>query len=301
MKKILKIFTKNKFEKVLALLVTIIIWAIVISKTEETKDFDITIKVKTGLNTVVVNDPVNTIHITAKGNSFSFARLASEEKILDVDLSLKEPGQTMIYFDQSKVPASKYLDIEKVFPKEIIYNIEKLVEKTVKIEPYINGQPSRGFKIEKVETSPSKVKIKGPESILKDLEYIPTEKINISSLNRSKIFTTKLFFNSQNIKLTDDRKITVAIALAKDIRETLLNAEIILETGLPIKTRPSYIPIKIKGNVEDIEAIKNKGLFVYVKDSEKSKYKVREYSFKNLPSSIEILKQPKITIIVEKQ
>ncbi len=301
MKKILKFLTENKLEKVLALLVTIVIWAIVVSKTEEVRDFDVSVKVKTNSNTVVVNDPVSTIHITAKGNRFSFARLASEEKSVEVDLALKEPGQTMVYFDQSKIPASKYLDIEKIFPKEIIYDIEKLVEKTVKIEPYIDGQPSRGFKIEKIETSPNKVKIKGPESILKDLEYIPTEKIDISSLDKSKIFTTKLFFNSQNIKLTDNRKITVAVALARDIREASINAEIVLETGLPIKTKPSYIPIKIKGNVEDIEVMKNKGLFVYVKDAGKSKYKVNEYSFKNLPEGVEILKQPKTTIEVEKQ
>ena len=111
MKSLINIVSTNSTEKFLALIITIVIWVIVISHTEETRTFNVEIETILGENLVLESEPITSIHVQATGNKFDFARIKQESKKLKVNLRYKDPGKTMIYFDNTKFVFNEYLKI----------------------------------------------------------------------------------------------------------------------------------------------------------------------------------------------
>lgn len=66
-------------------------------------------------------------------------------------------------------------------------NVSFLVYETKKVPVNLNttGEPAQGFEESSREVSPNKVVIKGPESIIRDIEQINTKPININNLKSS--------------------------------------------------------------------------------------------------------------------
>ena len=68
-------------------------------------------------------------------------------------------------------------------------NVSFLVYETKKVPVNLNttGEPAQGFEESSREVSPNKVVIKGPESIIRDIEQINTKPININNLKSSSL------------------------------------------------------------------------------------------------------------------
>lgn len=287
----LKAFIKtNQREKIFAFVVTFIIWVAVVNKTEETKSFNVKIEPVLAKDKVLSSDTVGFIHVQAVGSKFDFARVTDDDLVLKVDLTDKEKGKPAIYyFDTNRIPLSKYLKISQVFPEEAIFTVAKRIYRTVPVEPYLDGQPMKGYRVEKVSSSPQKVSVSGPEDLILEMDSAPTEKILLAGLKEPTSKTVGLLFRSQNIRLEEDNdKIDVRINIVRDVREAeFRRVPVLLDGGGEADITPAFVRVKLKGPSEELDKLQPGNLAVYVENKESEKYTVGKYYFKNLPDGIE--------------
>jgi YbbR domain-containing protein len=87
--------------------------------------------------------------------------------------------------------------------------------KVVGIKPDISGKPALGYWINKIDYDPSNLRVVGSEDILKNIDYIATQKVDISDLKSTKDFDVG-FALPEGVSLEAGQpekiKITVGIA-----------------------------------------------------------------------------------------
>jgi len=123
--------------------------------------------------------------------------------------------------------------------------------KTVGVRAKISGSPASGFLLEKIETQPSTVAIRGKAEKLKTIDYLETKEINISGINSNLEGKTSLALPPE-ITLINPEEILVKISLTSTKIAKSTEAEITfknLDSKFEIKSfTPSTISLTLEGN-----------------------------------------------------
>ncbi len=300
MKFLTKLMTVNFQEKFFALFITIIIWILVVSKSQETRSLTVRLANNIGNDKVLISEPVTTLHIQAKGSKFDFARLSDEMMTLKIDLSHKEPGRSIMYFDSSKFAFSKFIEITQIYPNEVVYTTAKTISKIVTIEPYLDGQPAKGYRIKNIDVSPKNVLIVGPDEILNEIETVATDKIILNGLKETLAQRTGVSLRSPYIRTTKDEKINIVINIERDIREMSFQAQFKIESDDSAGFTPKGAKIELKGPFEKLEKLQEEGIFLFVESKNIPSYIARKFYIKNLPEDIQIIKMPESVSVKRK-
>lgn len=100
--------------------------------------------------------------------------------------------------------------IQKRETAEQVFSRYKFIVKEVPVKPVFKDTPPKGYKVDfnKVEITPPKISILGPEEILSDIRELKTEKINLSRYKKN--VTLKLAVDS-DVKFLQAKDKTVAV------------------------------------------------------------------------------------------
>lgn len=293
----------NWREKTIALIVTISIWVIVVSKTEETHSFNVGLNIEVGEKKVLVSDSVGYIHVQAKGNKFDFARITKEMKNITIDLKTKKTGKLVFYIDNKRIPFSKYLKITQIFPTEIVIETAPKISKKVSIEPYLDGQPKKGYKVTSVKSYPDIISISGPEDQIKELESIATQRIVLTNAKENIVKNVGIFLRSPYLSTTEkNAQVKVEVFIERDIREVAFrHVPVLIDGKVDASITPAFVKVTLKGPVEQIEKLQEEGFNVYVKNRRSKRYSVGKYYLKDLPPDVEPVKLQNIKKITIKK
>ncbi len=145
-------------------------------------------------------------------------------------------------------------------PKTVSANINIKRAKEVKIQPKLNKALPEGMSVNDIIVSPSKIQLKGDESVL-DLGYIETTEVDVDKLLENKPIKVDLLLPKNIEKLNPKENITVALNKKTEIEKTIKfekkPVEVRnLETGLKVDTvMEQDIQLVIKGdNAEKVTA-----------------------------------------------
>ncbi|MEO0288892.1 MAG: CdaR family protein [candidate division WOR-3 bacterium] len=216
-------FKTNISLKLISLLIGFLIWFYAFIQ----EDLVITFPVRVS---IITNDENMTFFIydgseievdfSGKRKDFVIMRLLKVFPRYEIRLEnydLKE-NEEELNFDNLLIPQQVNLIPIKFKGKKILrYHIDKKITKDVNIVLKFKGVLNQNISFYKdVEFEPKKIKISGPEMLLKNIDYIESEEINLSGLKKSLSLKTKLkkmneFIeyeaNSINVKFFIERKI----------------------------------------------------------------------------------------------
>ena len=125
--------------------------------------------------------------------------------------------------------------------------------KVVGIKPDISGKPALGFWINKIDYEPSLLRVVGSEDVLKNIEYIQTQKLDIGDLKSTKDFDVG-FALPAGVALESGQpekiKITVGIASNSISREVIAGVSYTsLGNGLRVsQIAPAEIRVVVTGS-----------------------------------------------------
>jgi len=299
MKYILELLSQNRQAKILALVITIVIWIVVVSKSKETRTVEVKTKILLPKNKMLVNSPEKSIRVVAKGNKFAFARISDESRTLVVDLRKQESDRAMLYFDSRKFLFSNYLEIEQISPKEIIYSMSKRITKKVKVNPYLDGQPLNGWRVKGVTIDPEYIEVTGPESELAAIDSVVTDRVVLNGLKTGITSKLSVLFRSPHISSISVKDVLIKVDIKRDVRSIVFkNIPVALENGGFADFYPSSISVKLKGPVEKLNQLHSTGIVAYVENRKKKRYTVNRYFLKSLPKDVEPVEFEKVTKII---
>lgn len=128
---------------------------------------------------VLVSEPVDHVRLSVKGAWRRIKRFDEREmKKLHVDLRDVRGGEYTFAKEAIRLPEG--LELLSIEPPSIPLRFEPAAEKTVKVEVPIAGQPQAGFKVERVVVKPSQIRVWGAESVIRDLQSIPTRELDLT-------------------------------------------------------------------------------------------------------------------------
>lgn len=180
-----KIFLEDWTMKLIALVITLGLWlGITGLRAPISRRFtNIPLNLRVSNDLEVTSSPVTEVTILVLGDKGKIDQLNQRDLIVSFDLSEIQAGDRVVPITPENVsielPAG--LKLEGITPSIIPIKLERIIERDVPVEAEIEGVLAEDFEIYHTSVNPPNVRVSGPESFIRPLDSISTEKISVES------------------------------------------------------------------------------------------------------------------------
>lgn len=267
----------NWTAKLFALIIAIFLWSYVMGVENPVingtiKDVNITFTNMATLDRqgLVVMEPKSpTINVGVTGKKSDVDRLTSANILAEVDLSGYSEGDIKIPVTVKLLNAADSIKKESHEPREILFKIDKIIEKEISINIQTEGEVPEGYILEEISKKPKNISIKGPRSWVNEVSEARAVIDSISDMTSSSNVSLPVkLLNDKGEEVRGIDKDPSIVDVTIDISKTM-SLPIKLETTneLPenisikdIKIYPNTVMIKGSGDLLDIKEIKTKAI-----------------------------------------
>lgn len=200
-----RIFLDDWLIKGLALLIAVALWLGVTGlRTPKTERFrSVPLIIRVGNDIEITNSPVQEVDLVVVGDKRKIEQLNPRDLIVSLDLADIAAGERAVQMtpENVNVELPNGLKLEEIQPNKIAVKLERVEERDINVKAETEGTVAENSEIYSELISPAKIRVRGPESFVKTLDFISTEKINLE--NRDADFTVRqVALNVINPKIT---------------------------------------------------------------------------------------------------
>jgi YbbR domain-containing protein len=177
--------SENASYKVVALLITLILWVIILGSKEAAIVKMIPTNYILPRDMVITNSVPGEVAFRLTGPRLPLKRFSENVEPLAMDLSSALEGSTTIRIHPDSVDVPPGIRVISVTPATITAKIEKLVTVKVPVEVDFKGELPSGHKLGKVTLSPAQVEITAYRSAAEKIKKIKTETLDLASIETS--------------------------------------------------------------------------------------------------------------------
>ena len=231
-----RIFYDDWLVKVFALIITLALWFGVtgLRAPITTRLGNVPLKTRVSNELEITNSPTAEVDLVVTGDKHKIEQINAENLIVSFDLTDAQPGDRVVQLTPENVSVElpTGVRLEEIQPNKIAVKLEPVAERDIAVKPATEGSVADGFEIYNVLVSPPKARVRGAESLVRSLDSISTEPIDLT--NRSTDFTV------QQVPLSlNNSKVTLIDAVV----------DVIFKIGEKRIEKPFVIPVKTdKGN-----------------------------------------------------
>ena len=208
---------ENTGLKVLALMITAVIWLSVASRpVREVTLLDIPITFPKAPTLTITKYGAQSARVTLRGPSDVVDLIRASDLSLIGEVGAVEPGVRVIQLklDRGNLPNS--VEELRIEPLSVRVTVERVLEKEVPVKPRFDGEPPSGYEIVRWEVKPETITIAGGASLLKDVNEVSTETVTLTNLTAPISEQVAIDLGSPNITISGDRR---NVTLTIEIRE----------------------------------------------------------------------------------
>lgn len=177
------IFLEDWVTKVVALLITLILWyGVTGNRTPTTRQMNVNLILNRPTETEFNNEVKDKVDITVTGDKNLVRRLVESEIIVTVDLTNSKPGDLVVQLnpDTVNIELPPGVRLDEIEPNRILVKLEPRIEKLVDVRPEFSGQLPENYEIYAETVTPAQVRVRGASSRVNALDKVPTEKIDLN-------------------------------------------------------------------------------------------------------------------------
>jgi uncharacterized protein (TIGR00159 family) len=156
------------------------------------------------------------VEVQITGKQRLVGALKPEQVGAFLDLSGITDGYHRLVLNADNVELPLGLEVVRITPSTIRLDMEQRLEKSFALKPEIVGSPPAGYQLERIMVSPETVKVSGPVSVLRAIEDLPTESINLSNLgfqNGKRTVEVPLVLSSPSLRLLDRERRVIKVTI----------------------------------------------------------------------------------------
>ncbi len=200
-----RIFLDDWLVKAVALAITFALWLGVTGLRAPTtaRLKNITLNLRVSNDIEVTNSPVQEVDLVVTGDKRKIDQINPRDLVASLDLTEVQEGDRTVQItpENVNVELPTGVKLEEVQPNKIAIKLEAVQERAILVKVETEGSVAEGFEVYGTTVLPNKVNVRGPESYIKSLDSVSTEKIDIE--NRSEDFTARqIGLNLVNPKAT---------------------------------------------------------------------------------------------------
>lgn len=251
--KIREISGKRKIAaRILCLLLSISLWAIISSTKIGKVTFKCQVEIKNLAQNAVISDMARKyLPVTFEGKKENIKNVSSKNVRLYVDLKNASNGVLKKYkveIDKQEIPEGVSVSLPV---KKIKILVDRKLQKKVRVIANITGSPSKGYMAGRVSITPPNVFIVGPVSEVEKVEVLQTDEIDIEgsvstvikTININREGLKNIYLNETNVK------IIVPITEYKRLREIEIPISLKnIDDNFNYNMNVSKIKVYFKGN-----------------------------------------------------
>lgn len=181
-----KVFLEDWTMKLVALVITLGLWLGVtgLRAPISRRYTNIPLNLRVSNEFEVTNSPVKEVEITVSGDKGKIDQITDRDLLASLDLSDVQSGERVVPITPENVsvelPAG--VKLEGITPSIIPIKLEKIIERDVPVKAETEGVVAEGYEVyEPTSVVPQTVRVNGPESFVRPLDSISTEKISVEA------------------------------------------------------------------------------------------------------------------------
>jgi YbbR domain-containing protein len=174
-----RVFVEDWSLKLLSLAIAVVLWLLVTGQNQP-----VTAHVSVQLNFIrppaleISNDPPRAVDVMLTGSRNKLDDLTTLDLVATVDISDQRAGERVLRLaDKAQISLPQGVKVDGFQPSAIPVRLEPIVERQVRIEPKLEGQPADGFEVYSVRPNKGSVTLRGPEGRVVALPKVQTESI----------------------------------------------------------------------------------------------------------------------------
>ncbi len=222
-----RVFVDDWLMKLVALLITITLWLGVtgLQATTTTRVRGVPLNLLIANDLEITNSPVTEVDLVIRGLKQRIDQILPRDLNVSLDLTDIAKGDRTVQITPQniKVDLPNGVEIVEVQPNKIAIKLEAVEEIEVPIRVETDGSPAPGFELYSTRVAPESVRVRGPESYVKALTFVTTEKIDLdNSSNDFSVQQIPLVVVNPKITLVSAATANVAVHVGRKRIERLI-------------------------------------------------------------------------------
>jgi len=211
------LFTRNRGLKLLSLLLALLIWLILIPEEKTYSDKTLTVPLETRNvppDMELVEKPAATVEVTVRARNRILNELSSSGVSARLDLERASVYQDIYPLNRSMITLPPGAEVVDISPNMVQLKLEKTKQFDLDIVPMIVGKVNEGLRVVRIEVTPPRVPVRGPESRIRIKDKVSTSPVDVSNFTQSTTVEADIILPKAELRLaTTLTKVRIEIIL----------------------------------------------------------------------------------------
>lgn len=198
------LIVRNWELKLLSLLLAFILWISLIPEEKTLSEKTLTIPLETHnlpANMELVEKPDQTVDVTIRAPNRMINEISAANVFAKLNLSKASIFQQEYPLNESMISIPPGANVVRLSPTKVRLKLERTNEVMLDIVPTLIGHAKEGYGISRIEITPPRVLVRGPESKIREKDKVSTSPINIAELSASAEVEADLILPKPELRL----------------------------------------------------------------------------------------------------
>jgi YbbR domain-containing protein len=210
-----RLFTHNPGLKVLAIVISLVLWILVTGEGESARIFQARINYIVADDQVMVGEAPGSVAVSLRGTALALGSFDPARLGLDIDLRGGTTGERKIPIDKDRqvrgIPAG--LAVDAITPQILTLQVDRKIRRSLPVSPRIEGAPSPGCRLVGYSVNPTEVQVEGPESQAGTMSSVRTERIDLAGRCSTMVLTVGADPDRPDVRLFTARPVLVTLRM----------------------------------------------------------------------------------------
>lgn len=201
------------------------------------------------------NEPREQVDVILRGSRRILNALRAGDVVLTYDASAHRPGERLVRLTPANVTlelpegvSGEGLTVERVEPANVPLRLERRIERWVEIEPRLEGKPAEGYEVQGVETRPARVRVRGPEGHVNELQKASTETVSVEGRAENFVAQQAAVDIGDRKIVPVDTVVDVIVRVGEPAAERTFDAlPVLLPEGAQGEAQPARAAVTLRG------------------------------------------------------
>jgi YbbR domain-containing protein len=194
--------------KLLALLLAFFLWLSLIPEEKTFSEKTLTIPLEAHNippDMELVEKPEATVDVTIRAPNRLINQITSANVLAKLNLETASMIQQEYPLNANMISVPQGASVVRISPNKVRLKLERTKEVMLDVVPNIIGEVKEGFHIVRVDLSPPRVLVKGPESKVREKDKVSSSPINVAGLASSTEIEADLILPRPELRLASSR------------------------------------------------------------------------------------------------
>jgi YbbR domain-containing protein len=214
--------TRNRGLKLFSFLLAFVVWLILIPEEKTYSERTLTVPLETAnipADMELVERPAGTIDVTVRASNRLLNEISPASVTARLDLERASIYQEMYPLNPSTIAVPQGAEVVALSPNMVRLKLERTRQMDLEVAPMVVGKVGDGFRIAKIEITPARVPVKGPESKIRTRDRLTTSPIDVTGLARSASLEADIILPRPDLRLaTPLTRVRIDITVEEDKR-----------------------------------------------------------------------------------